>query len=897
MAEIELLGGVREIPPQDWDALVGDESPFLEWAWLASLEESGAVGPETGWAPRPLVVRDGDRLLGAVPLYVKGHSEGEFVFDWGWADAALRAGIDYYPKLLVGVPFTPVTGARLLTAPGVDRPALLRTLAEVLQELCARHRLSGVHVNFCRDDEREALAEAGWLPRLGFQYHWRNRGFADFDDYLASLRSKRRNQARREQRELAAQGVAIAALVGDAIPDALFDAMYDVYLTTVRKNPWGRRYLNRRFFELLRSRFRERLCFVVAHRGDELVAGTLNVQKGDALYGRYWGCHEELRHLHFNVCYYAGIAHCIDAGLARFEPGAGGSYKQLRGFDAVPTWSAHHLRDQRLAAAVDRALDAERSEARQVLDWYAAHSSHRREGGSRPTPACAGEAGEADEPEPAPPPGIPVEHRRPGGGTPSRPRAETPIPPGGAEATARRRGAPRPDPDGRMSALAIGKIIGNCRVTGKIAGGGVGDVYQGVDRALDRPVAIKALRTGLPDQDDVRERFRSEARTLARLDHPNVATVYSLVEEDGELYMVMELVRGQTFAELVGEAGRLRPARAFELFHQALEGLAHAHAAGVVHRDIKSSNLMVSERGVVKVMDFGIARGPGSARLTRFGSVIGTPEFMAPEQIRGEDVTARSDLYSLAIVLFEMLSGTVPFKGVEYDVLRAQVEWVPPALRSLGVEICEALDDALLRALAKRPEERPESLRAFQEELVAAGAPKPATAHTGPFSPHDLVEAVLSGTAGTRPLAASEPTRVLDAAAPDASLDEARAAEATEAQLRPTIQIDRPDLGSSPHWPVWMALVAAGILLAVALALPSAERPPALAADSTRLETAAPENAGPSPAPEEAEAAASAEPEPPDAAAARAEASPRRRASPAQPQATPEEAQGWIIRR
>jgi predicted N-acyltransferase len=383
MAGFELLDGVRGVDPAEWNALVGDESPFLEWEWLASLEESGAACERTGWAPRPLVVREAGRLVAACPLYVKGHSEGEFVFDWGWADAAQRAGIDYYPKLVVGVPFTPVTGARLLTAPGAARGPLLRRLAEALREACLGNGLSGVHVNFCRDDERAALEAAGFLPRLGFQYHWRNGGFASFEDYLVSLRSKRRNQVRRERRELDAQGVRIEALRGERIPDALFPVMFRIYRTTLQGNPWGRQYLNERFFELLRERFRQRLCFVVAWRGDELVAGTLNVTKGDALYGRYWGAFEPLRHLHFNVCYYAGIEHCIEHGLARFEPGAGGDYKQLRGFDAAPTWSCHLLADPRLSDAVARFLERERAEAGRAIAWLTDNTALRRDGDER----------------------------------------------------------------------------------------------------------------------------------------------------------------------------------------------------------------------------------------------------------------------------------------------------------------------------------------------------------------------------------------------------------------------------------------------------------------------------------------------------------------------------------
>jgi len=377
MVKIELLDAVSDVPREEWNALAADASPFLEWEWLTSLEEGGALGGESGWSAKPLVAREGDRLVAACPLYVKGHSEGEFVFDWSWADAAYRAGIEYYPKLLVGVPFTPVTGSRLLTVPGGDRPLWLGRIAAALRELCDANDLSGVHVNFCLDDEREALEAAGFLTRLGFQYHWRNEGFGDFDDYLGSLRSKRRNQVRRERRELAAQDVALEVLTGDEITPDLIPVMYRIYLSTVRSNPWGRQYLTEETFRVLGERFRHRLCFVIARQGDEIVAGTVNVQKNE-LYGRYWGAFKQLRHLHFNVCYYAGIEHCIDAGLERFEPGAGGNYKQLRGFDATPTWSCHYLADGRLREAVARFLEEERAEAGRTIEWYAENTSLRR---------------------------------------------------------------------------------------------------------------------------------------------------------------------------------------------------------------------------------------------------------------------------------------------------------------------------------------------------------------------------------------------------------------------------------------------------------------------------------------------------------------------------------------
>jgi uncharacterized protein len=375
MAEFELLGGVAEVPRDVWNALVGDASPFLEWDWLVALEESGSVGGSTGWLPKPLVAREGGRVVAACPLYVKLHSNGEFVFDWGWADASERAGIRYYPKLLVGVPFTPVAGPRFLVAPGLDRPAWTRALAEAVRDLCERHELSGAHVNFCTEAEIEPLESAGYALRIGYQYHWHNRGYRDFDDYLDSFRSKRRNQIRRERRELERQDVRIETYLGSQIPDELFGTMYRFYVSTLDKKVYGRQYLEPAFFEKLASRFRERLCFVIAWLGDEPIAGTFNVQKGEALYGRYWGADLDVRNLHFNVAYYAAIEHCIRQGLARFEPGAGGDYKQTRGFDARATWSLHHLRDPRLRRAVNAFLVQERDEARRVLGWYADNSA------------------------------------------------------------------------------------------------------------------------------------------------------------------------------------------------------------------------------------------------------------------------------------------------------------------------------------------------------------------------------------------------------------------------------------------------------------------------------------------------------------------------------------------
>jgi hypothetical protein len=257
---------------------------------------------------------------------------------------------------------------------------MVRLLGSSLMDLCKENELSSIHINFCSAAEAAVLEEVGYSRRLGYQFKWRNHDYDSFADYLSALKQKRRKEVKRERRILGEQGVEIQPLVGDQIPDDLFAQMYEIYLTTIDKYAWGRRYLTPEFFELLRQRFRHNLCFFTAMRGSQLIAGTFNVQKSGALYGRYWGTHEEVRFLHFNVCYYATIEHCIDAGLQRFEPGAGGEFKWLRGFDAEETRSMHWFADPRLGDAVSRFLVSERGEVERVIAGAAERSPLRKAG-------------------------------------------------------------------------------------------------------------------------------------------------------------------------------------------------------------------------------------------------------------------------------------------------------------------------------------------------------------------------------------------------------------------------------------------------------------------------------------------------------------------------------------
>ena len=358
--QVQLVQGIGQIDAQLWDACVGPDQPFLSHAFLSALEDSGSASQRTGWLPLHLVVEAGGELIGCAPMYLKSHSYGEYVFDWGWANAYERAGGTYYPKLQVSVPFTPVPGPRLLLRPEVGAPAR-GMLAHALVSAAEQLNVSSLHVTFCREDEWDTLGNAGLLKRQGVQYHWHNRGYGTFDDFLGTLKSSKRKTIRKERARVGEQGLSIEVLTGDTLTPDIWEAFYPFYLSTVDKR-WGSAYLTKRFFARLGETMPERVVLMMARHGGRYVAGALNLLGADTLYGRVWGCRREFEFLHFEACYYQAIEFAIRHGLARVEAGAQGPHKLQRGYEPVATYSAHWIRDPGLRDAVERFLVQERRE-------------------------------------------------------------------------------------------------------------------------------------------------------------------------------------------------------------------------------------------------------------------------------------------------------------------------------------------------------------------------------------------------------------------------------------------------------------------------------------------------------------------------------------------------------
>lgn len=372
-----VLQSIHEVPPGEWDALTGNNNPFVEHAFLALLEDSGSVGPRTAWQPAHLALYDGPLLVAASPFYRRGDSYGEYIFDWGWAQAAQRAGLRYYPKYTSAIPFTPATGPRMLVAPGRPRGPLQNALAGLALEVARKAGGSGVHWLFVEEEEQQSLGTAGYHARASFQFHWRNRGWKDFDAFLADFTRKRRHEVQRERRKVREAGLEVRVLRGTEMEEEDWAMVRHFYRSTTEKMG-AIPYLKDRFFQLLPERFAHRTVTVIARHGTRRVAGTLNFSKGNHLYGRYWGCLEEFPALHFECCYYALIEWGLANGIELFEAGAQGEHKISRGFLPALTRSAHRLFHPGLEQAVAQFLTDEAAHVKEVIANYGAESPFKQ---------------------------------------------------------------------------------------------------------------------------------------------------------------------------------------------------------------------------------------------------------------------------------------------------------------------------------------------------------------------------------------------------------------------------------------------------------------------------------------------------------------------------------------
>jgi predicted N-acyltransferase len=377
------LAGPPESNCEDGTASLGADlaveyNPFLSHDFLSALEESGSATRKTGWLGQHLVLDGADgRPAAILPAYLKSHSMGEYVFDHGWAEAYERAGGRYYPKLQVSVPFTPVTGRRLLVKPGPDADRNRLLLAQGITTLARRHSVSSVHATFLPEEEWAFLGEAGFLKRTDQQFHFLNRGYGDFEDFLAALASRKRKAIRRERRDAVAPGIDIVHLTGRDLTEAAWDAFFAFYMDTGSRK-WGRPYLNRTFFSLLGERMGDKVLLMLANRGGRPIAGALNLIGSHALYGRYWGAIEEHPFLHFELCYYQAIEWGIAHGMARVEAGAQGEHKLARGYEPVKTYSAHWIADPSFRRAVANYLEQERAQIARDVEVLGEYTPFRK---------------------------------------------------------------------------------------------------------------------------------------------------------------------------------------------------------------------------------------------------------------------------------------------------------------------------------------------------------------------------------------------------------------------------------------------------------------------------------------------------------------------------------------
>lgn len=380
---LRIVDSLAAVDAAQWDACAlgpgAAGNPFLSFRFLKALEDSKSVGRRTGWQPQYLLAESDDGMLqGAAPLYMKSHSQGEYVFDHGWAQALERAGGRYYPKLQVAVPFTPVPGPRLFARPGPQADAVRHALIDMLARIADDNNISSVHATFCTEEDWKRFGARGWLLRLGQQYHWNNDGYRTFDDFLGALASRKRKAIRKERETVKREGISIQALSGNDIRPAHWDAFFAFYMDTGGRK-WGTPYLTRAFFDMLGATMADKVVLVMAEADGRPVGGALNLKGDDTLYGRYWGCLESHAFLHFEACYYQAIDYAIAHGLSRVEAGAQGDHKIQRGYLPVPTYSAHWISDPNFRRAVEDYLRRERPAVQQEIEGLMQYSPFRKE--------------------------------------------------------------------------------------------------------------------------------------------------------------------------------------------------------------------------------------------------------------------------------------------------------------------------------------------------------------------------------------------------------------------------------------------------------------------------------------------------------------------------------------
>ncbi len=369
--DIQFIASIDDCPPQQWDSIADGDYPFLQHRFLAALEHSTSVGGNSGWQPHHALLSDNGQLVGVMPLYIKLHSYGEYVFDWSWADAYQRHGLQYYPKLLTAIPFTPSSGPRLALTPQAPADSY-RALCEAINAELQRLGASSWHVLFAEADAATRFESCGLLPRLGVQYHWFNRNYQDFDAFLAEFSSRKRKSLRKERRRVSEQGITLHRFRGAAITPELWHHFYLFYQLTYAKRSGHGGYLKQEFFEEIGRTMRDSILLVMARQDGQWIAGALNFVSSNTLFGRYWGCSKECEFLHFEACYYQGIEYCIEQGLQRFDPGAQGEHKIQRGFTPVSTCSHHLLSHSGFRAAIANFLAEETPQVKAYTE--SAHS-------------------------------------------------------------------------------------------------------------------------------------------------------------------------------------------------------------------------------------------------------------------------------------------------------------------------------------------------------------------------------------------------------------------------------------------------------------------------------------------------------------------------------------------